>query len=129
MEKISIARRRWEKQKIPFSFSSDKKVYPSKINTSGLNTGLNSQIFPINNLFQAGEKQFIVEIVSGLENPVKMTVTIKQNSSNHQESKFFSVSEAAQIYKVSKNTIYRQLRQGTLKGLKIGRSWRIQINS
>ena len=37
--------------------------------------------------------------------------------------------DASQRLRVSKNTIYRQLRSGNLSGHKIGRQWRIPLKS
>ena len=37
----------------------------------------------------------------------------------------FTVEEAAQILKVSEDTVRRWLRDGTLRGRKLGRVWRI----
>mgnify|MGYP003261737129 CR=1 FL=1 len=37
--------------------------------------------------------------------------------------------EAMEILGVGKNTIYRLLNSGTLKAIRIGRSWKIDLNS
>ena len=87
-------------------------------------------------LLELGKKQFTLEIVSGVEKPIKMLVSIqpvdgKNNSPNRnmdQETGYLTPEEAAQALKVSKNTIYRQLKEGSLKGLKIGCRWRVILN-
>jgi len=87
-------------------------------------------------LLELGKKQFTLEIVSGVEKPIKMLVSIqtvdaKGSSSNRnkdQDAGYLTPEEAAQSLKVSKNTIYRQLKEGSLKGLKIGSRWRVILN-
>lgn len=39
----------------------------------------------------------------------------------------FTAAEAMDILRVGKNTMYRLLNSGVLKGLRIGRTWRISL--
>jgi excisionase family DNA binding protein len=39
--------------------------------------------------------------------------------------KFYTVDETAEILKVAPETVRRLLRSGRLRGVKVGRSWRI----
>ncbi|MGA1839108.1 MAG: helix-turn-helix domain-containing protein [bacterium] len=87
-------------------------------------------------LLELSKKQFSLEIVSGVEKPIKMLVSIQplngninsQNGTINNEEGYFTPEEAAQTLKVSKNTIYRQLKEGSLRGLKIGCRWRVLLS-
>ena len=147
MEKISIARRRLEKQKFPFSINPNFNLHTINSNTieSNNNTikstkkpttlkvtsnSLVSLITEEVKLLQTGKRQFTVEIVSGLENPLKMVVSVQSfNSTSGKNENFLTTKEAAQHLRVSKNTIYRQLRSGNLHGQKIGRQWRVLLST
>jgi excisionase family DNA binding protein len=87
-------------------------------------------------LLELSKKQFSLEIVSGVEKPIKMLVSIQPltgniNSNNrniNREEGYLTPDEAAQTLKVSKNTIYRQLKEGSLRGLKVGCRWRVLLS-
>jgi excisionase family DNA binding protein len=88
-------------------------------------------------LLELSKKQFSLEIVSGVEKPIKMLVSIQPLSgnsnspykrTNYEEGYYLTPEEAAQTLKVSKNTIYRQLKEGSLRGLKIGCRWRVLLS-
>lgn len=40
-----------------------------------------------------------------------------------------TATEAMEILRVGKNTIYRLLNSGALKGIRIGRSWKVELES
>lgn len=143
MEKISIARRRKENQRPLFPIKTDNSSHPQScpdhtpsypdhtksypepdvVNTSIPLPFLKSMISEEANAIQTGKKQFTVEIIDGLEKPVKMIVSVQTSG----QKGFFNVKEAARILHVSENTLYRQLQQGNLPGLKIGRQWRVLL--
>ena len=135
MEKISIARRRIEKQNIPLSISKTINTHsmnsPLKANTLKLTpNSLVSLITEETHLVQTGKREFTIEIVSGLKNPFKMLVSLQPlNSPCVNNKNFLTTQEASQRLRVSKNTIYRQLKSGNLLGHKIGRQWRVPLNS
>ncbi len=133
MEKISIARRCLEKRKLLFSMKPDPILSSPKIEThalDGLSCSLGSLLLEKISVLQTGRRQFTVEIISGLEKPLKMLVSLEpMNCSNSSDQNFLTIEEAARIYQVSKGTIYRQIQQGSLQGLKIGRKWRVFSNS
>ena len=114
MEKISIARRHWQKQKPAPSMSNDINEPPLKVNATEFSSCLlgsltNEEI----NLLPIKEKQFVVEIVSGWKKPLQMIISIKpQTDLLNQE--FFTVEKVAQTLKVSKKTIYREDRLKTV---------------
>jgi len=146
MEKISIARRRIEKQKFPFSikptFSNDilsssaaitmntiqspPKMNALKVSSNTLVSMITEEITSLHR----GKKEFSVEIISGLQDPLRLIVSVQSfNTTSRNDKKFLTTDEAAQSLRVSKNTIYRQLRSGNLQGQKIGRQWRILLTS
>jgi len=43
------------------------------------------------------------------------------------KEKFLTAEEAAKIFKVDTETMYRWLRKGVLPGIKIGGVWRVRI--
>ena len=117
----------------------EDKTQPPQIDLSNIHTSpafsLDSLISFINEeggLLELGKKQFTLEIVSGVEKPVRMLVSIQpvneKTNSPQTEQGYVSPEEAAQTLKVSKNTIYKQLKEGSLKGLKVGCRWRVRLN-
>ena len=135
MEKISIARRRYERQNHPPLDGSGvngalPKMAPHTPKSNFFFVErLRSFILPNVNLSPAEEKQFSVEIISGLEKPVKLVVTIRPGNPSASDKRFLTVEEAARILQISKHTIYRQLQQRNLNGIKVGRQWRILLKS
>ena len=135
MEKISIARRRIEKQNLPLSMSKTINTHsinsPPETNTLKLTpSSLVSLITEEARLVQTGKREFTIEIVSGLKNPFKMLVSLQPlNSTCFNNKNFLTTQEASQRLRVSKNTIYRQLRSGNLLGHKIGQQWRVPLSS
>jgi len=135
MEKISIARRHIEKQKLTQSISKTINTHsinsPPEFNTLNLTpNSLISLITEEARLVQTGKRQFTIEIVSGLKNPFKMLVSIQPlNSIGFTNKNFLTIQEASQRLRVSKNTLYRQLRSGNMLGHKIGRQWRVPLSS
>jgi len=135
MEKISIARRRMEKQNLPLSISKTINTHsinsPPETNTLKLTpNSLVSLITEEAHLVQSGKREFTIEIVSGLKNPFKMLVSLQPlNSTSFNNKNFLTTQEASKRLRVSKNTIYRQLRSGNLIGHKIGRQWRVPLTS
>ena len=111
-----------------------------QINIPGLQSSpvlsLDSLISFINEeggLLELGKKQFTLEIVSGVEKPIKMLVSIqpvdgKKGSPDIEKQGYVTPEEAAETLKVSKHTIYKQLKEGSLKGLKVGCRWRVLLN-
>ena len=117
----------------------DDKTQPPQVDLSNIQSppafSLDSLISLINEeggLLELGKKQFTLEIVSGVEKPVRMLVSIQpvneKTNSPQTEQGYVSPEEAAQTLKVSKNTIYKQLKEGSLKGLKVGCRWRVRLN-
>ena len=117
----------------------DEKSQPTQVDLPNIQTppvfSLDSLISFINEeggLLELGKKQFTLEIVSGVEKPVKMLVSIqpvdKKTNSPELDQGYVSPEEAAQTLRVSKNTIYKQLKEGSLKGLKVGCRWRVLLN-
>jgi len=43
------------------------------------------------------------------------------------EERFLTAEEAAKIFKVDTETMYRWLRKGVLPGIKIGGVWRVRV--
>jgi len=135
MEKISIARRRWEKHELPFSIKTNTNIALPKIDEHPPDS-LNCPQYSLGSLFKemvtlakTGKKQFTIDITSGLEKPLKMTVSLESPDSDLVNKKLLSVEEAAQVLRIPKKNIYLHLKQGNLKGLKIGRKWRIFLSS
>ncbi|MEW6382262.1 MAG: helix-turn-helix domain-containing protein [bacterium] len=146
MEKISIARRRWEQQKPFFSLQTDpapsrreacmplpgmesspahRELPAPEVQSRSLGSLIREKV----SLLQINRHQFMVEIVSGLEKPLKMRISLELADSDQSNQDFLTVEEAARICQVSKDIIYRRLHRGSLQGLKIGRTWRISSNS
>ena len=128
MEKISIARRRPEKQATLFPVKTDcPELSQESISTAFSLPLLESLIVEEANTCQNEIKKFIVEITSGLEKPIKMTVSIQSLNSAPSKKEFYTVAEAVKILSISKKTLYRQLQQGNLSGLKVGKQWRVLL--
>ncbi|MGA1874826.1 MAG: helix-turn-helix domain-containing protein [bacterium] len=149
MEKISIARRRLEKQNLPLPLCqnygdhnnsheerndrSDSTTAPeppvnlNSIDVSSLS--IDSLVMEEAKSPPSDKRQFIVEIVSGLERPTRMVISVQPVESEETEGNFLTIDEAAKALRVSRNTIYRQLRSGHLQGQKIGHQWRVLLKS
>lgn len=135
MEKISIARRRWEKHELPFSIKTNTNISLPKIDEHPPDS-LNCPQYSLGSLFKemvtvvkTGKKQFTMDIISGLEKPLKLIVSLESPDSNLVNKKSLSVEEAAQVLRIPKKNIYRHLKQGNLRGLKIGRKWQVFLSS
>ena len=126
MEKISIARRHRENKATLFPIETDP---PESFQESASKTFqlplLASLITEEANTIQKEKKKFMVEITSGLEKSLKMTVSIQPLDSESPAKELVTVMEAARILRVSQNTLYRHLQQGSLPGLKVGKQWRV----
>ncbi|MCL6584784.1 MAG: helix-turn-helix domain-containing protein [bacterium] len=137
MEKISIARRRQEQRAPLFPISNDYTDYLEPApQACAPSTGLPDKNLPLSllefliaevNQPEKGKRKFAVEISSGLERPVKMAVLI-QPLKDWPRREFFTVKEASSILRLSEKTLYRQLHQGNLSGVKIGRQWRVILS-
>jgi len=136
MEKISIARRRWEKQDSPLSVETDTEIFSRRTDAQASNgktfhlDSLGTFLIEKFNILQTGKKQFTVEIVSGLEKaPQKLLVSLEPLTQESSAKDYISVEEAAQTLQVAKKTIYRQLQEGSLQGMRVGRKWLVSLNS
>ncbi|MEW6379841.1 MAG: helix-turn-helix domain-containing protein [bacterium] len=138
MEKISIARRRQERQATLIPIKTDHrepalelagpKLSETPVPLSLLESLINEEVITPEKEIVTPEKRkrkFTVEITSGLERPLKMVVAIQPLDSDLPPKEFLTVKEASAILRISEHTLYRQLHQGTLSGLKIGRQWRV----
>jgi excisionase family DNA binding protein len=149
MEKISIARRRLEKQNPPLplcpNYGDSNTRHDGRNDSSDSNNALEPPVemnsidvssLSIDSLVieeakspPSEKRQFIVEIVSGLERPTRMVISVQPVDSESTEGNFLTIEEAAKALRVSRNTIYRQLRSGHLQGQKIGHQWRVLLKS
>ena len=135
MEKINIARRYLEKHEPIFLINNNKIKFPLKMNeffyadTSTPLNLLNSLVTIKAGRIQVEKRQFAVEVVSGLDKPIKLLLSIEPIDYKPHDNIFFTTREAARILKVSRKTIYRQLKLGNLQGIKIGCQWRVIIDS
>ncbi|MEW5802301.1 MAG: helix-turn-helix domain-containing protein [bacterium] len=129
MEKISIARRHRENKAQLFPVKIDPPRDPSQesANMAFQLPLLESLITEEANTIQRESKQFVVEITSGLNRPLKVTVSVQPLISGTLAREFFTVPEAARILHVSKKTLYRQLQKGNLAGLRVGKQWRVLL--
>lgn len=133
MEKINIARRRQEYQATLIPLKADHRE--PALEMAG--PQLSETLLPLSflesltdkeaNTPEKRRKKFTVEITSGLEKPVQMIVAVQPLDSDLPQQKFLTVKEAAAILRISENTLYRQLHQGNLPGLRIGRQWRVVL--
>ncbi len=130
MEKISIARRHRENQAALFPIKTDPPESHQESATETFQLPLLASLITEEaNTIQKEKKRFMVEITSGLEKPLKLTVSIQLLDSVLPAKELVTVMEAARILHVSKNTLYRQLQQGNLPGLRVGRQWRVLLTS
>jgi len=128
MEKISIARRHRENKATLFPIETDHSESHQELATNTFQLPfLASLISEEANTIQKEKKIFMVEITSGLEKPLKLTVSVQGLNSALPAEEVVTVIEAASILHVSKNTIYRHLQQGNLHGLRIGKQWRVLL--
>ena len=133
MEKISIARRHRENQAAPFPIKTDPPESHQESATKTFQLPLLASLITEEantieaNTIQKETKKFMVEITSGLEKPLKLNVSIQPLNSALPAKEFVTVIEAARVLHISKNTLYRQLQQGNLPGLKVGKQWRVLL--
>jgi len=125
MEKISIARRHRENKATLFPVEADHPV--SHKESAFQLPPLASLIAGEANTIQKEKKRFMVEITSGLDKPLKLTVSIQPLSTELPAKELVTIMEAARVLHVSKHTLYRQLQQGNLPGVKVGKQWRVLL--
>lgn len=150
MEKISIARRHWERQSQKPLFPinnpdnnlmiTNPATSPADINHFA-SSGFSSQ--PVRAMMETTEPVKALETNTCVLNTLCSLMTkeidkewtmdvisngkklFKINISPCSKKDFLTVKEAARIMQVSTHTVYHQLQQGNLKGLKVGRQWRV----
>ena len=138
MEKISIARRRLEKagdrepgDGMPFSFGKRPEIL-----TPSLPWSPDDPVPPLSALLEQlkilkmGENRFAIEITQGAAEQALHLVAnifpVEEEAATGR--KYFTPAEACHLLRVHKSTLYRALRDGSLKGIKIGRQWRVLLD-
>ncbi len=134
MEKISIARRRMEKAghgrepREGSAFSLGKRsnfISPCSPVPPVHPPGALAELLKV---MQTGKNRFSIEIIQGSEPALHFVASISPVDCFLPEKKVFTADEASKLLRVNKKVIYRELKKGSLKGLKIGRQWRIMLD-
>lgn len=129
MEKICLARRISESSR-PVEIQPEQTVLqeghiaitPSQLVHSLIQTLLAEGPQDLKQL--TGSQKFELEIVCDPESRFSLTVNITPVREK-PAGKWLTAVEAAQQFRLSKTTVYRELLAGKLAGIKIGRQWRI----
>jgi excisionase family DNA binding protein len=134
MEKICLARRRWEGGKAGDRVSDSSaalRLQPEPLVTiepGDLARSLASYLITMGNQDLSDPtpitKKFELEARYDSFPPVKISVYIKP-AGDQTDKRWLTVKEAAETFKVGRATIYKGLRAGWLSGLRIGRQWRV----
>jgi len=133
MEKISIARRRLEKdgrgdpeERPPFPFGRPQEI-PASCPPVPLPLSLETLMEQLR-VTQAGENRFAVEIVQDSRPVLHLLARISAVGAVPPPWRDYRTpEEAARLLRVSRGVIYRELRRGTLKGIRVGRQWRVLL--
>ena len=134
MEKISIARRRLEKagherepkDGSPFAFGKRPGFISSCPSDPPVHTP--EPLAERLKVMQMGGNRFSIEITQDPEPPLRFVASISPADAFPPEKTFFTPDEASKILRVNKKVIYRELKKGAIKGLKVGRQWRILLD-
>lgn len=134
MEKICLARRRWEGNKVEERYLQPSVTLPAPPEpgiTIEPNEVINSLV---NSLIAMGNKddgnstatvkKFGLEVRYEGFSPIKVTVYVTP-AQPQSDKQWLTVEETARFLKVSTATVYKELLAGKLVGLKIGRQWRV----
>jgi excisionase family DNA binding protein len=134
MEKICLARRRWEGNKVEEGDLQPPVALPAPsepgitIEPNGVINSLVKSLVAIGNKdydeSRATVKKFDLEIRCELFSPIKVTVYVTP-AQPQTDKQWLTVEETARSLKVSTATIYKELLAGKLVGLRIGRQWRV----
>lgn len=134
MEKICLARRRWEGNKVEDREQVPPVALPAPsepgitIEPGEVINSLVKSLVAIGNKdydeSRATVKKFDLEIRYELFSPIKVTVYVTP-AQPQTDKQWLTVEETARSLKVSTATIYKELLAGKLVGLKIGRQWRV----
>ncbi|MEW6328395.1 MAG: helix-turn-helix domain-containing protein [Thermodesulfobacteriota bacterium] len=134
MEKICLARRRWEGNKVEERDSQAPVALPTP-SEPGFTIEPNEAVSSlVNSLIAIGNKdhsesramvkRFDLEVRYESFSPVKVTVYVTP-AQPQADKQWLTVEETARFLKVSTATVYKELLAGKLVGLRIGRQWRV----
>ncbi len=134
MEKICLARRRWEGGKggdrvLNSSAALQRHSEPLvTIEPGDMARSLADYLITMGGQDLSGPlpitKKFELEAKYDSFPPVRISIYIKP-AGDQTDKRWLTVEEAAEALKVSRATIYKGLRAGRLSGLRIGRQWRM----
>ncbi|MDP2992848.1 MAG: helix-turn-helix domain-containing protein [Deltaproteobacteria bacterium] len=134
MEKICLARRRWEGNKVEDRELAPPVALPAPsepgitIEPGEVINSLVKSLIAIGNKdygeSRATVKKFDLEVRYESLSPIKVAVYVTP-AQPQTDKEWLTVEETARSLKVSTATIYKELLAGKLVGLKIGRQWRV----
>ncbi len=133
MEKICLARRRWQSNEM--GERDEKPSVASWFQPPSITVRPDDMVRSlVHSLSSIGNKEhdesgattqkFEVEIQYDCFSPIKVTVHVAP-ARPQTDKQWLTVEETARFLRVSPATIYKELWAGNLAGLRVGRQWRV----